>query len=176
MRKGTEVGHDAYAEKGVPFLRVADYTEKETTTSNSNHIRRYLYDRLKKLHKPDPGEIIFSKDGTVGRAIVVTKNNHEFIVSSGIVILTPKDIDNHYLAFVLNSSICRFQATRDLIGAIIQHLSLEKAKEIKVPILPESTRQKISNLVQQSFKLRQESKTLIEEAKKEVEEMIEKER
>ena len=174
IRKGIEVGHEAYTNEGKPFIRVQDFDEKELAVSGStNYIRFYLYEELKKNHKPNAGEIIFSKDGTVGRAFVIRKDNNEFIVSGGILILTPRDIDNYYLSFVLNSLAVKSQTVRESIGAIIQHLSVEEVKNLKIPILSQSLQQKISFLIQQFFKLRQEAKELIYRAKKEVEEIIE---
>ena len=174
IRKGVEVGHEAYTNEGKPFIRVQDFNEKELAISGStNYIRPYLYEELEKNHKPNVGEIIFSKDGTVGRAFVIRKDNNEFIVSGGILILTPRDIDNYYLAFVLNSLAVKSQTVRESIGAIIQHLSVEEVKNLKIPILSQSLQQKISSLIQESFKLRQEAKELIYRAKKEVEEIIE---
>lgn len=174
IKKGIEVGHEAYTSEGVPFIRVQDYNEKEISISGStNYIRSYLYEEFKKDHKPLSGEIIYSKDGTVGRAFVVPKDNHEFIVSGGILILTPRNIDNYYLALILNSPIVKSQADRKSIGAIIQHLSIDEVKKLKIPILPQFLQQKISSLIHESFKLRKEAKELIEKAKKEVEKMVE---
>lgn len=175
IRKGVEVGHDAYTDNGMPFIRVQDFNEKELSVSGStNYIRPYLYEELKKDHKPNSGEIIFSKDGTVGRAFVIEKDNNEFIVSGGILILTSCDIDNYYLALVLNSLIVKSQTIRESIGAIILHLSIEEIKKLQIPILSKPLQQKISSLTQESFKLRQEAKELIEQAKQKIEEMIEK--
>jgi restriction endonuclease S subunit len=175
IRKGIEVGHEAYTDKGKPFIRVQDYNEKGITISGStNYIRQYLYEELKKEHEPNTGEILFSKDGTVGRTFVIEKNNNEFVISGGILILTPCDIDNYYLALVLNSLVVKFQANRKSIGAIIKHLSVEEVKKLQIPILPKLTQQKISSLIQESFQLRQEAKKLIKQAKQKVERLIEK--
>ncbi|MBU4057044.1 restriction endonuclease subunit S, partial [Patescibacteria group bacterium] len=176
IRKGVEVGHEAYANEGRPFIRVQDFDEKELAVGGStNYIRPYLYEELKKNHKPNAGEIIFSKDGTVGRAFVIREDSNEFIVSGGILILTPRDIDNYYLSFVLNSLAVKSQTIRESIGAIIQHLSIDDVKKLQIPILSQSLQQKISFLIQHSFKLRQEAKELINRAKREVEKIIERE-
>ncbi|MBI2591154.1 MAG: restriction endonuclease subunit S [Candidatus Brennerbacteria bacterium] len=114
------------------------------------------------------------KDGTVGRAFVVGEGDNKFIVSGGILILTSCDIDNYYLALVLNSLIVKSQTIRESIGAIILHLSIEEIKKLQIPILSKPLQQKISSLTQESFKLRQEAKELIEQAKQKIEEMIEK--
>lgn len=173
IRKGIEVGYEAYTNKGKPFIRVQDYNEKGISVSpNTNFIRDYLYEELKKNHKPLPGEIIYSKDGTVGRAFVVPKDNYEFIVSGGILILTPRNINNYYLALVLNSPIVKSQAIRESIGAVIQHLSIDDVRKLKIPVLPKQVQQKIASLIQKSFNLHKEAIKLIEQAKKEVEKII----
>lgn len=46
---------------------------------------------------------------------------------------------------------------------------------LPVPVLSQPLQQKISLLIQESFKLRQEAKELIERAKRKVEEIIERE-
>ena len=47
-------------------------------------------------------------------------------------------------------------------------------KDILIPILPKPTQQKIANLVRQSHGARKKAKELLEEAKRKVEEMVEK--
>jgi len=175
IRKGVEVGYEAYTTEGKPFVRVQDYDKKEISFSTStNYIRQYLYEELKKKHKPDVGEIIFSKDGTIGRALVIPRDNHEFVVSGGTLILTVQDVDNYYLALVLNSEAVHSQAVRNSIGAIIQHLSVDEVKNLKIPILSKSIQQKISSLIHQSFRLHKGARDLIKKAKMQVEKMIEK--
>ena len=88
--------------------------------------------------------------------------------------MTPCDIDNYYLALVLNSLVVKFQANRKSIGAIIKHLRVEEIKKLQIPILPKPIQQKISSLIQESFQLRKEAKELIEKAKSKVENLIEK--
>jgi restriction endonuclease S subunit len=77
------------------------------------------------------------------------------------------------LALVLNATFIRQQAIREAIGAVIQHLSIDEIKKLKIPILHPKIQLKISSLIQESFKLRKEAKELIEKAKREVEDMIE---
>ncbi|MBU1129572.1 MAG: hypothetical protein KJ949_03010 [Nanoarchaeota archaeon] len=48
-------------------------------------------------------------------------------------------------------------------------------QKIKIPLLPSSIQNEISEKIQESFKLRKESKELLEKAKKMVEDEIEKE-
>jgi hypothetical protein len=40
IRKGIEVGHEAYTDEGIPFIRVQDYNEKEISITASTNRRR----------------------------------------------------------------------------------------------------------------------------------------
>ena len=176
ISKGIEVGSDAYVDDGKLFLRVSNITEKEITISDSaEFIREDLFNALKEKYKPIPGEILYTKDATVGVAFPVREDFNDAIISGGIIRIKPhNDLDQYYLALVLNSILCRSQAERHSIGAVIKHYTYSKIKDLLVPIIPEEKQKQISNLIKQSFTLREEAKELLEKAKKEVEEFIEK--
>jgi restriction endonuclease S subunit len=176
ISKGIEVGSDAYVDDGKLFLRVSNITEKEIVISDSaEFIRENLFNELKTKYKPMPGEVIYTKDATIGIAFPVDNNFNDAIISGGIIRIKPhQDLDPYYLSIVLNSVLCRSQAERHSIGAVIKHYTYSKIKDLLIPIVSEQTQRQISALVKQSFLLRKESKELIEKAKKEVEEYIEK--
>jgi len=176
ISKGIEVGSDAYVDEGKLFLRVSNISEKEITISNSaQFIRENLFNQLKTKYKPMPGEIIYTKDATVGIAFPVGDDFNDAIISGGIIrIKLHKDLDPYYLALVLNSTLCRSQAERHSIGAVIKHYTYSKIKHLFIPIVSEENQKQISELIKQSFTLRKESKELLEQAKKMVEEFIEK--
>jgi len=175
ISKGIEVGSDAYVDNGKLFLRVSNITEKEITISDSaEFIREDLFNTLKDKYKPIPGEILYTKDATIGIAFPVSKDFNDAIISGGIIRIKPHNVDQYYLALVLNSILCRSQAERNSIGAVIKHYNYSKIKDLLVPLVSEESQKQISDLVKQSFSLRKESKELLEKAKKEVEGFIEK--
>ena len=55
-----------------------------------------------------------------------------------------------------------------------EYFQPEQIKNLLVPILPRGTQQKIGDLVRKSYEARKKSKELLEEAKRRVEEMIER--
>ena len=63
---------------------------------------------------------------------------------------------------------------RESRGSVQARLNQETLKEIVIPILPKPTQEKIADLVHQSHQARKKSKELLEKAKREVEEFIEK--
>ena len=111
-----------------------------------------------------------SKDGSIGIAYKVEKDE-DFITSGAIMHLQIAD-DNilpDYLTLVINSKVVQMQAERDAGGSIIQHWKPSEISNVVIPILPMEKQQEISQKVQESFRLRNESEHLLNVAKTAVE-------
>lgn len=174
IKKGIEPGSEAYQEKGKHFIRVSSLSKNGIDNKDQKYLSEDLYQQLKADFKPKVGEIILTKDATPGVAFVI-KENIEGIISGGILRLQLKEeIEPEYLALCLNSIIGKMQAEKDCGGSIIIHWRPEQIKNVSIPILPKNTQQKIADLVRKSHEARKKSKELLNEAKRKVEEMIEK--
>jgi restriction endonuclease S subunit len=174
MKKGIEIGGDSYQEKGRQFIRVSSMSKLGINNNDQKFLGDKLYEKLKADFCPQEGEILLTKDATPGIAYVL-KEDIKGIVSSGVLRLKVKDggVNNEYLSLCLNSVIGQMQAERDAGGSIIKHWKPSEIGKVLIPILPQETQQKIAKLVQESHQARKESKELLEEAKRKVEEMIE---
>lgn len=87
--------------------------------------------------KPAPGDVLFSKDGTVGETAVV-REDRDFVVASSLVIITPNRsrIMPDYLGYVLSSKIAKENATSMMRGAGLPRLSVGNLARVEVPIPP----------------------------------------
>ena len=168
VKRSIEPGSDAYSDKGIPFVRIADFTEMGITLPEI-HIPPEL---CADSPRPKKDTILLSKDGSVGIAYKV-EEDLDVITSSGILHLSVKDgsVLPDYLTLVLNSKIVRLQAERSAGGSIIQHWKQSEIENVS----PMSSQQNISAKVRESFALRAESKHLLDLAKHAVEVAIEQE-
>lgn len=168
--KSVEPGSECYGDKGVPFIRIADFSEFGIEEVGVHIPPELCVD----CRRPKKNTILFSKDGSVGIAYKVDEDL-DAITSSGILHLTVRDDAVHpdYLTLVLNSMIVRLQAERDAGGSIIQHWKPSEIAKVIIPILPKSKQEAIVAKVQSSFAARKESKRLLELAKFAVELAIE---
>lgn len=173
LKKSIEPGSDAYGDEGVQFLRVADlfkYELKEPEIRLSESL--FDAEKLDEL-KPKKGEVLLSKDGSVGIAYAVREDTN-FIPSGAIVRLQQiSDILPDVLALILNSQVVQLQAERDAGGSILQHWKPSEINEVLVPLLNEKVQKMIAEKISESFSLRAESKKLLEQAKMAVEKAIE---
>ena len=166
ITKSVEPGSNYYLTEGVPFVRVADLT-KFGITKPSIYLDNEIF---KDVIRPKQDTILMSKDGSIGIAYKVEKDEN-FITSGAILHLQIID-DNilpDYLTLVINSKVVQMQAERDSGGSIIQHWKPSEISNVVIPILPMEKQLEISQLVQESFRLRNESKRLLNVSKTAVE-------
>ncbi|GBU25566.1 dna methylase-type I restriction-modification system [Fibrobacteria bacterium R8-3-H12] len=176
IKKSIEPGSDVYTDKGLPFIRVSDYNKFGISTPEKCLSSSFCSENAALLQSLYPAKetILFSKDGSVGTAYMVSEDM-QAVTSGAILHLTVKDktkILPEYLALALNSEAVKQQAERDAGGSIILHWRINEIENVVVPIVEYKIQQKISTLIKESFNLRRESEELLEEAKGMVEREI----
>ena len=172
IKKSFDPGSDAYQETGIPFIRVSDIS-KDGIEKTELHLSPIDFN-IPEL-KPKKDTILFSKDGSIGIAYKVQSDLNVFTSGALLhLVTTDSSILPDYLTLILNSVVVKLQAERDSNGAIIQHWKPSDIENVIIPILPEQIQKKIASLIQQSFECKAQSKQLLEDAKRMVEEEIEK--
>ena len=130
-----------YVDSGVPFLRVTDITESNTS---KKFIPREEHDELIKRCRPEKGDVLYSKNGTIGIAKLVDWD-WEFSIFVSLCLIKPNKelLDPHYLNCFLNSKTGYAQATARSKSGTVTNLHLIDIKTIKIPLPPLSTQQAI---------------------------------
>lgn len=127
------------------------------------------------------GDIIISQMGTVGRTGLVTKQEEGWLFASFTIRVRLKEKSKAILnplfvtLFIENISRPYYLLRRISQASVRQNTDLPTIKDLKVPILPKPTQDKIADLVYRSHQARKKAKDLLDRAKREVEEFIEKE-
>jgi restriction endonuclease S subunit len=174
IKKGIEIGSEQYQEEGKLFIRVSNLSKHGLVERDQKYLSEELYQKLKKDFEPKVGEILLTKDATPGIAYLL-KEPVEGIIAGGILRLRVKpDINPEYLALLINSIVGQMQVEKDTGGSVIFHWRPDQIKNLLIPILSQPTQQKIADLVQKSHEARKKAKQLLEEAKRKVEKLIEK--
>jgi len=162
-----------YKEDGIPLIRINNIKKGFIDLSDT----AYLSDRDYSLSPKDtakPGDIVLSMSGTIGMSAVIPADVPKCSINQRILRFSSKNIDNNYLVLVLNSIVGFYQLERIGTGGVQTNISYRDIQNIFIPVLPKATQEKIAELVRKSHEARKKSKQLLEEAKRKVEEMIEK--
>jgi len=172
VKKGVETGSEAYSEEGKLFIRVSDFSIYGID-EGEKRISDELYEKLQENYRPRKGDVLFTKDGTIGISFALHEDI-DAIVSGAFLRLKPKiKINTDYLALALNSSYCKSQIERMSGGAIIAHLKPDSAMKIKIPLLLDKRQEEIAEKVSEALRLRKEAKVLLEKSKRAVEIFVE---
>jgi restriction endonuclease S subunit len=154
---------------GRAFLNLETIADPETKFTNEEWFKKYPQYQLK------AGDVLYYSVGAyIGKTNIVLEDLKATAASFITIIRTTKEINPIYLTVVLNSIIGQLQSGKWQSATAQQYIYPKDIKNFKIPILPKPTQQKIADLVQQSHEARKKAKQLLEEAKREVEKLIEK--
>ncbi len=161
-----------YLANGIPFVRVSNLTPFEITQEKC--ISEELYAEIQK-HQPSQGEILLSKDGSLGIAHYLHEDSSKMIPSSGILRLKNKTdrVNNEYLTLVLNSIATQEQINRDVSGSVIFHWRPDQVSKTVIPILNQEKQSEIQQKVFECLNLRKHTKHLLKYATLAIEKAIE---
>lgn len=163
-----------FTDVGIPVLRITDIHENYLDFKNCAKISEKVYDKLKEFQLI-PKDIIFGLSGTIGRAIVVpNKIPEKAITNRRIAKVTLKQAElAYYIAMFLNSEYGKMQLIRETTGGVQKNLRLEDITRVHIPIPDKKIIDKISNYIENSMMCLNRSRLLIQEAKEDIEDLIE---
>jgi len=163
---------ESYQNIGIPLIRINNIGKGNLDIENVAFIpEKDINLSLKDVAKED--DILISMSGTIGNSCKIPKNV-EAVVNQRIFRFTPKKFDPDVLSLFINSIMGYSQLIRIGTGGVQTNISGNDIIKILIPLVPNYIQQKISQKIQESFKLRKEAKELLEKAKKMVEKEIEK--
>jgi type I restriction enzyme S subunit len=167
---------DEYIEpnEGAPYIRGTDLINGSVDSDNLLYLPKKNQIEDKKAKE---GDVVVTRVGTIGLSARIPKECEGATISDNLIRIRISDtekINTYYLAAYLNSIIGKELMLRNGRGIVLQRLNQETLKEIVFPILPFNKQLSIAEKIIQSNNLRQQSKHLLECAKKAVEMAIEK--
>ena len=109
------------------------------------------------------GQILLSRSGTIGNVNYVNSTLENYFVSEHAIRIICKEYPGYVYTF-LKSKEGRILVKSNMFGAVISQLEPEHLNYIPIPNPPPILKQEIHNLIETSFKLRDESNELIDTA------------
>lgn len=106
VRKGHEVGSQAYGTGDIPFVRTSDVNNFEVSVDPTKGISEAVYEKYAPQQKLKPGDVLMVADGRyrIGTTALLTESNHRCVVQSHfriISITNEAEIDPYELIFAL---------------------------------------------------------------------------
>ncbi len=159
---GSHFSPDTVSE-GYSYVTVRDITDCKIDLIGCKKINQKAYLELVKSGcKPQKNDVLFSKDGTVGKVALVDFNE-DFVVLSSLAIIRPtlNKISPPFLSFILQSDFALNQAINLKGGVAIKRVVLKDLKTIKIPNLTLIEQQEITRRIESEQQLVLANKQLI---------------
>jgi len=128
---------------------------------------RYFVDEIKfnelKRFMLDPGDLIMSCSGTMGKIAIVPDNIKAGIINQALLKLTPSEaVDINYLKYWLESESFQFILNGMTHGAAIKNVaSVAVLKEIEIPLPPLDEQKRIAAILDQADSIRRKRQQAI---------------
>ena len=137
-----------YVNKGVPFYSVKDISSGGLDTSNPKYISEEEFDNFPSGAKPQKGDILFGRVGTLGKPTVVEiEEPFGIFVSLGFFRKIYEDFSSEYIMEWMDSSLFWNQVSVNVIGAVLTNLNTGWLSRFLMPIPPIREQVKISDYV-----------------------------
>lgn len=111
------------------------------------------------------GQVLMTCSGTIGKVSYVSKTLDDKIFSHDLLRIDCKsDIDQGYIYTFLKSKLGNKILLTNSYGAVITHIEPEHLATVPIPNAPKEIKERIHNLIVDSYALRDESNELIDKA------------
>lgn len=148
------------AKDGVPFILPSQITEVYPKASK---FISSTTDIDIESTRGKRGQVLLTRSGTIGIVSYVSKTLENQALSDDVIRIEAKAYSGYIYAY-LKSRIGRLLINTNPYGAVIKHIEPEHLNHIPIPNPPPILKQAIHDLIEESFKLRDESNDLMDEA------------
>lgn len=144
-----------YIEQGVPFLSVKNVSSGAFDFEDVKYISEHEHDELLKRCKPEIGDVLFCRIGTLGKAIEIDfEPSFSIFVSLGLI--KPLDVYlSKYLVTVFNSGYGDEWIKRNKAGDSMHaaKINLDTLRAFMIPLPPREEQERITNRIYETFRL-----------------------
>jgi type I restriction enzyme S subunit len=126
-----------YAAEGIPFITVLNITSGRIDFENCKRITEDDHKKICRRAKAERGDILISKDGTIGIPCVVdTDREFSFFVSVALIKPKMDIVDSEFLVYVIKAPYLQERIKLRSRGDMIRHLVLREIRDLTVPVPP----------------------------------------
>jgi type I restriction enzyme S subunit len=129
---------DSPEKNDIPFLRITDLHDESINLNEVKYIDIQEHKELVKRCKPEKGDVLLSKNGTVGITKIVDWG-YEFSIFVSICLIKPLDLlKSEYLHYFFKSDIMKYQIHQGSKQITVNNLHLEKIREFYIVLPPKN--------------------------------------
>lgn len=142
-----------HVEEGIPIVTARHVTDGRIDITNTHKTTLEAFTTLSSKDCPQPGDILITKDGTIGRAAIVAQQEGNFCINQSVAVvwLRSCSINRRYLLAVIESPMTQKPIWQKARGNAIQHLSITDFAQMALPLPPLEEQEEIVKQIDFAF-------------------------
>ena len=138
-----------YVEDGVPFITAKDIVSNKISFAECAYISLEEHETLIKRVKPEIGDVLLTKVGTIGNVALVDVSQ-EFSIFVQIALIKPKSdiIDSGFLLYVFQSEKGQTEINRKSAQSTMRFIGVQKISTVCIPFPSLSEQVEIAEALQ----------------------------
>lgn len=128
-----------FVEEGIPLASIREVQNWNVTLDNAKRTTDFFYNQLiDGGRKPIAGDLIFSRNATVGEVAQVTNDHPPFAMGQDVCLLRKIDesYSSDYLQYVIRSAVVIEQLQNLMVGSTFKRVNVEEIRGLLIPTPP----------------------------------------
>ncbi|WP_276930446.1 restriction endonuclease subunit S [Faecalibaculum rodentium] len=144
---GSQLHKGDYQKEGTPIVTVEHLGSRQFREQNLPRVADKDRTRLSQ-YLLQPGDIVFSRVGSVDRSAYVTQEQDGWLFSGRCLRVRPKTgINSLYLYYVLNDKRVKSKIRKSAVGATMPSINTQILGELEVSLPPIETQNKVAKVL-----------------------------
>ena len=171
IRNGVDLRE--FVDNGTAYIRVGDIKGGRIELDGAKRVSA-TKETVKRSISLQEGDVLFTRKGSFGNAAVAGRKGQDSIISTEIMLLRLHNSGRHkvnpdYLAAFFNTSLGKLQAEKWAHGVAFYSVTQNDLYKFKIPLVDRGVQEQIAEILGTANNLKDESKRILETAKRAVE-------
>jgi type I restriction enzyme, S subunit len=140
---------------GIPIVTGKNVINGKIDYSTAHFASRVAFDSLNDKDKPQPGDVLITKDGSIGRTAVVREDHGDFCINQSVAVLWLRSchLSREYIQLVLDCPQTQQELQARTAGVAIKHISITDLGKMVWPVPPLAEQHRIVAKVEELMSL-----------------------
>ena len=125
-----------FFDEGIPLASISEVKEWHVNLATAKLTNeKYYLDLIGGGRKPETGDIIYSRNATVGEAALVTENMPKFAMGQDVCLIRLDEaVSSEYLLYVLKSGVISNQLDLAMVGSTFKRINVDDIRNFAIAL------------------------------------------